>query len=239
MAREASAASNRATCALFDLDGTMCHSDPVHFVVFDELARRTGVLPGGMTEEYFKANIAGGANESIFARMFPERSVEERARMADEKEAEFRERLKTEHLERAGGLTELLNAFDRAGVKTCVVTNAPRENAEAMLERLGLREYFGERLVIGTECARSKPHPDPYLEGMRRCGVEDASACVAFEDSPTGARAAVAAKIPTVGILSSQSEETLTGAGCFLCVADFTSPALASALGIETTTATH
>jgi len=224
----------RLRAALFDLDGTMADSDPMHFVVFDELLRRTGVLRAPLTHEYFKENIAGGSNADIFARLYPDKSAEEREAMAEAKEASFREALAREALRPARGLRALLDACDARGVKTVVVTNAPRANAEAMLTQLGLREYFGdERLVIGTECARSKPNPDPYLEGLRRCGVsEEPEACVAFEDSPAGARAAVAANIPTVGILSSQSEETLAGVGCCMCVDDFASPALLAALGM-------
>ena len=218
--------------ALFDLDGTMADSDPLHYLVFDELLRTTGVLPNGLTHEFFKKNIAGGANCDIFARLYPEKSVEEHEAMADEKEAAFRDILKRERLVRAKGLSELLRTFDQAGVKTIVVTNAPRANAEAMLSRLELREYFGERLVIGTECERSKPNPDPYLEGLRRVGVNDPTACVAFEDSPAGARSAVAAGIPTVGITSSQAEETLRSVGCSLCVEDFSSEALFDAFGV-------
>jgi beta-phosphoglucomutase-like phosphatase (HAD superfamily) len=113
-----------------------------------------------------------------------------------------------------------------------VVTNAPRANAEAMLARLGLREYFGEdRLVIGGECARAKPNPDPYLEGLKRIGLTSGEKCIAFEDSPAGARAAVAANIPVVGILSSQDIEALMNVGCALCVKDFAAPDLFDALG--------
>ena len=46
--------------ALFDLDGTMADSDPLHYLVFDELLRTTGVLLNGLTHEFFKKNIAGG-----------------------------------------------------------------------------------------------------------------------------------------------------------------------------------
>lgn len=84
------------------------------------------------------------------------------------------------------------------GIRKVAVTNAPRLNAELMLRALGLEGYF-EHLVIGTECTRAKPFPDPYLEGMRLVGATDAARCVAFEDSPTGLGAAVAAGIPTAG----------------------------------------
>lgn len=85
------------------------------------------------------------------------------------------------------------------GVRKVAVTNAPRLNADLMLRALDLEGYF-EHLVIGTECARAKPFPDPYLEGMRLVGAADPSRCVAFEDSPTGLGAAVAAGIPTARI---------------------------------------
>lgn len=221
--------------ALFDLDGTLCDSDPVHFKVFDELLRRTGVLPDGLTHDYFKANIAGGANADIFARAYPTKTIEEREKMADEKELAFRQALEREKLDRATGLTALLEILDANGVKTIVVTNAPRANAEAMLKRLGLADYFGgARLVIGGECKKSKPDPEPYLEGLRRIGCENSpECCLAFEDSPAGARAAVAANIPTVGIMSSQAESALAEVGCVLCVKDFASTALTDALGIE------
>lgn len=60
--------------------------------------------------------------------------------------------------------------------------------------------------------------------------AEDAPRCVAFEDSPTGLSAAVAAGIPTVGIMTSQPREALEGAGASLCVRDFTAPELMAAL---------
>lgn len=50
-------------------------------------------------------------------------------------------------------------------------------------------------VVLGEDCAQAKPHPDPYLEGLRLLGLqpEDASGCLVVEDSPSGIRAGVAA----------------------------------------------
>jgi HAD superfamily hydrolase (TIGR01509 family) len=109
-------------------------------------------------------------------------------------------RLAGSKLSRLPGLTELLKWIDDKGIRKVAVTNAPRLNAELMLTALDLEGYF-EHLVIGTECSRAKPFPDPYLEGMRLVGAADAAVCVAFEDSPTGLGAAVAAGIPTAGAL--------------------------------------
>jgi beta-phosphoglucomutase-like phosphatase (HAD superfamily) len=99
-----------------------------------------------------------------------------------------------------------------------------------MLRSVGLSAFFGERLVIGAECARAKPHPEPYLEGLRRLGVAAAGG-IAFEDSPSGLAAAVAAGLATFGVDTTQGADTLTAAGAVGIVRDFRDPALWAALG--------
>jgi beta-phosphoglucomutase len=53
-----------------------------------------------------------------------------------------------------------------------------------MIEQCKLTPYI-KSLVIGMECTRPKPFPDPYLEGMRRLGAT-AKSVIVFEDSETG-----------------------------------------------------
>ena len=180
---------------LFDMDGTLCDTDPLHHEVFSNLLLAHGKNGGvPIDTNFFHEHIAGRTNEDIFADLWPELSVPEREAMWEKKEEDFRA-LAASKLERLPGLTELLAWIDSRGVRKVAVTNAPRPNAELMLRALGLETYF-EHVVIGTECARAKPCPDPYLEGMRLVGACDAGRCVAFEDSPAGATAAVAAGIP-------------------------------------------
>ncbi len=101
-----------------------------------------------------------------------------------------------------------------------------------MLRSVGLESFFGEgeRLVIGAECARAKPHPEPYLEGLRRLRVPAADA-IAFEDSPSGLQAAVAAGLATFGISTTQSADVLAAAGAAAVIPDFRDEALWRALG--------
>lgn len=54
-------------------------------------------------------------------------------------------------------------------------------------------------VIGGDDVARPKPHPDPYLQACESLGVDPADT-VAFEDSITGARSAIAAGTVTVGI---------------------------------------
>lgn len=65
----------------------------------------------------------------------------------------------------------------------------------------------------GDECEKGKPHPEPYLEGMKRVSATP-DECVVFEDSPSGIKAAVAAGVKLiVGITTSHSEEALKSFG--------------------------
>lgn len=101
-----------------------------------------------------------------------------------------------------------------------------------MLRALGLDHFFGdgERLVIGAECDHAKPHPEPYLEGLRRVGVS-ADQAIAFEDSPSGLTAAVAARLSTFGLSTTQSADKLRAAGAVAVVGDFSDELVWQALG--------
>lgn len=91
-------------------------------------------------------------------------------------------------------------------------------------------------MVIGYECARSKPYPDPYLEGLSRLGLS-ATNCVAFEDSVNGVSSAVSAGLYTFGV-GEGSQERLKGViGAGICVSDYLDSRLSEAFGLGTDTA--
>ena len=48
-----------------------------------------------------------------------------------------------------------------------------------------------QALIIGEECSRAKPFPDPYLKGLKVLGIEPQHAIV-VEDSPSGPHCTVA-----------------------------------------------
>ena len=105
------------------------------------------------------------------------------------------------------GLTALLDQADGAGVPMVAVTNAPRPNAELLLSGLGITHRF-KAIVIGDELAHGKPHPLPYLEGLRLAGAS-ADGAVAFEDSRSGIQSATAAGIATIGMRTGDRLATL------------------------------
>ncbi|WP_226621732.1 HAD family hydrolase [Alloyangia pacifica] len=207
---------------LFDLDGTLLHSDPLHFEVFQGLYAERG---RELTEAGYLSDIHGRHNLDAFPELFP---GEDAQSLSDLKEARFRDKLEDGHAPMPGALA-LIAAARSKGWRIAVVTNAPRVNAEAMLGAIGLRDSF-ELLVIGDECARAKPDPEPYLAAMRAFDVAPQE-CIAFEDSPSGMRAAAGSGAHAVGILSSGlSADQLRAAGAQTVITDYTDPALAELL---------
>jgi beta-phosphoglucomutase len=204
---------------VFDMDGTLADSDPVHLLAFRELLAAHGIP---MDEETYRRRLSGRTNEAIFAELFPHHPESERGRLADEKEAIFRRR--APELAPLAGLPELLDWAESRSLPLGLVTNAPAENVTHTLEALGIASRFAVR-VLGSEVARPKPDPLPYLTALDRLGVPPGQA-IAFEDSLAGVRSARAAGIFTVGVLTGQSASDLRAAGADLPVRDFADPAL-------------
>ncbi|MDF0600877.1 HAD family phosphatase [Psychromarinibacter sp. C21-152] len=211
---------------LFDLDGTLLDSDPIHEAVFADLWRDHGRQ---LEEGFYQTHVHGRLNADIFRAHLPE--VADPEALSAAKEAEFRRRLPRPY-PATPGAAALLDRAAARGWKVAVVTNAMRPNAEAMLEATGLRHHF-EVLVIGEECPRGKPDPYPYSEAMRQLGAAPAD-CIAFEDSPSGVRSAAGAGARVVGIRSSLTDAALKAAGATLTLKDFTDPALEPLLDAPT-----
>lgn len=86
-------------------------------------------------------------------------------------------RLAAEQMKPITGLDKLCKWVEDHGLRRAAVTNAPRANAELIISLLGLEKFF-ELLVIGSECERAKPFPDPYLKALKGLGVSSEHAFI-------------------------------------------------------------
>lgn len=204
---------------LYDLDGTIANTDPIHLIAWRECLRQFGIE---IDEVFYKQRISGKLNPAIVADLLPQLSAEEGKKLADDKEARFREL--AQKLPPAPGLLELMDWATRHGLKQALVTNAPRENAQFMLKSLRLDQVF-DRVILADDLGIGKPDPTPYAHTLKEFDLEPHQA-IAFEDSPSGIRSAVAAGIPTIGVTSTQTPEALAQFGADFTIADFTDPKL-------------
>ncbi|XP_047334497.1 haloacid dehalogenase-like hydrolase domain-containing protein Sgpp isoform X2 [Impatiens glandulifera] len=213
---------------LFDIDGTLCDSDPLHYYAFRDMLQEVGFNGGeSITEEFFIQNISGKHNSELSRLLLPEWEFETAMKFMEDKEAYFR-RLASKQLEPVDGLHKMLKWVDDLGLKRAAVTNAPKENAELLLSMLGLTDFFS-MVVLGNDCDRAKPFPDPYLKALEGLQASPSHTFV-FEDSVSGIKAGVAAGMPVVGIASRNPANLLLEAGAVFVIKDFNDPILWTAL---------
>lgn len=205
---------------LFDIDGTLADTDPLHLAAFNRVLGPHGHV---FDHARFGKELQGFSNASIAERFLSHEPAERRVSILGEKERIFRE-LVSGQIAPVPGLLDLLDRADRTGVAMVAVTNAPRPNAELLLSGLGIAHRF-KAVVIGDELAHGKPHPLPYLEGLRLAGAS-AGAALAFEDSRSGVQSATAAGIATIGMRTGLSHADLVAAGAVASARAFDDPEL-------------
>ncbi|XP_022870652.1 haloacid dehalogenase-like hydrolase domain-containing protein Sgpp isoform X2 [Olea europaea var. sylvestris] len=205
---------------LFDVDGTLCDTDPLHYCAFREMLQEIGFNGGvPIDEEFFIKNIAGRHNDDIASILFPD-DYERGLKICDDKEVIFR-RLAKEQLKPVNGLYKLKKWIEDRGLKRAAVTNAPRPNAEQMISTLGLSDFF-HTVVLGSDCEHAKPFPDPYLKALEILNISKNHTF----DSVSGIKAGVAAGMPVVGLMTANPAHLLMGAKPTFIIKDYEDPKL-------------
>ena len=211
------------SAVLFDLDGTLANTDHLHFSIWQEMLAEFGLQ---IDLAFYQQHISGRVNEEILADILPQLSVQQGLQFAEKKEKRFRESVPT--LSPTPGLNKILGWIQEHGLQQAVVTNAPRNNAVHTLAILELTSTF-PTVILAEDAPPGKPDPAPYQLALTRLEVDNHKA-IAFEDSTTGIRSAVAAGIYTIGVTSTHSAEILLEAGASMAIADFNSEILWSLL---------
>lgn len=204
---------------IFDLDGTLVDTDPLHFRIWRERLARHDV---DIDEDTYARRVSGRHNPDIVADLLPGLGEDEARAFVEAKEGRFREL--GHDLVPLAGVEALLDRARAAGLALGVVTNAPRGNARFMLEVLGLANAF-DAIGLGEDAEAAKPHPAPYRAMLERLGVAPGEAW-AFEDSTSGVRSAVGAGLGVVGVTTTQTPATLRNAGAAIVAEDFEDPRL-------------
>ncbi|KAL3360351.1 hypothetical protein AABB24_013667 [Solanum stoloniferum] len=212
---------------LFDIDGTLCDSDPFHYLAFREMLLEIGYNGGvPVDEEWFVKTISGKHNDDLVSVLFPN-DHERGVKFLDDKEALFR-RLAKEQLKTQNGLYKLRKWIEDHGLKRAAVTNAPRANAELCINQVGLADFF-DALILGSNCKHAKPYPDPYLKALEVLNVSKDHTFV-FEDSVSGIKAGVAAGMSVIGLANRNPSQLLMEAKPAFLIKDYEDPKLWAAL---------
>ncbi len=189
---------------IFDFDGVVVDSEPLHFRTFSETLAPLGIRIG--MDRWYR-DFAGTGSTNIIRRLLQENNVNADVDGLVQRRKElFSEYAKKGALRLSPGLREFLPKIRKKGIKTAIASGGHRQNIEEVLGGFGLRGEF-DAIVGGEEARKMKPDPEIFLRAAEKLGLKPEE-CVAVEDSPAGAEAVRRAGMALV-CFDSPARETL------------------------------
>lgn len=180
---------------IFDLDGTLVDSLPVHFNAWSDALAANGAPKNILPEDVFHA-MGGRPTKDIVRELNGEHNLKlDPATISLAKREAFINRL-----DEVDPNEEVI-AFARSlkgKIPMAVASGGSRIVVEKTLQKLGLSDLFDE-VITSTEVAAGKPAPDVFLKAAKELSV-DPTRCLALEDAPAGIMAAQTAGMKVVAV---------------------------------------
>jgi HAD superfamily hydrolase (TIGR01509 family) len=187
---------------IFDLDGVLINSEPLHCRAFQDILAPYGVKVA--RDEYYAKYLVYSDRE-VLERLLPDLRALHEAVAA--KERRYWELLEDGVPAFQDGLALLAKAD---GWCVGLATGSIRREAELALQCLGIRERFGA-VIAREDCGKGKPDPEPYLRAAATLTISPRR-CIVVEDAPGGVRAAKAAGMTCVAVTHSCPRQRLVEA---------------------------
>jgi beta-phosphoglucomutase len=181
---------------IFDMDGVLIDSEPIHREIEKKLFDELGVI----VPEEVHLSYMGASGEFMYSDLKSRFELPELVGELMEKDDRFRcDYFKhLEGIQLNDGVLPLLEEIKSAGLKLAVATSSSPEMVSILLNRCEISSFF-DAIVTTIEAGASKPSPDVYLLAAQKIGIAPAS-CIVFEDSPNGISAAKSAGMFCIAI---------------------------------------
>ena len=185
---------------LFDMDGVLVDSEPIHFK-----ARKMTMSRYGITiedEELYgyqstpMSTFIAGINKSRGTSI----DADEAAQF---QKIDFKTAFNDSEIVAIDGIPEYLEKLDALKVPMAIASSSTPELIREVTKRLGITKYFRE-FVSGYEVEKPKPDPCVYLTAAKKINVDPAQ-CIVLEDSHNGVLSAKAAGMFCIGFRSPHS----------------------------------
>lgn len=199
---------------IFDLDGVIADSHPIHEAAWKTLFGEQGFDPDKMNLDFLYAGQPRGEIFRHFLGELPEAKFEQLSRRKDELYTALVGTLKPK-----AGLVRVLGELAAAGIAMAVGTSAQRRRTLETLEHFGVAGRFGA-VVTGDDVGATKPAPEIFLRAAELVGAAPVNTVV-VEDSYIGIQAAHAAGMKCVGYAPAERIEELRRAGADDTILEF------------------
>lgn len=191
---------------IFDLDGTLVDSMPLHYRAWREALRLYGAPPEVFRWHEFTAHggmsacdIVRDLNATYSLSMPPDE-------VAQQKRLIYNTLVHTESLPPIPQTAALVHSLRERGIPYAIGTGSALPGALSTLKAAGMETLF-PLIITPDDVAQGKPAPDIFLLAAERMGVPP-DECVVFEDAEPGLQAARAAGMHAVRVLAVAPPET-------------------------------
>jgi len=200
---------------IFDCDGVIADTEPLHFAALQTILREDGI---DLSQELYYREYLALDDRACFIKAFSNQGValtqEMLSRLIARKAAAVEPVLKAHVLLFPGAVDLIRNASQR--FLLAVASGALLREVELIVRTAGVSACF--RAIVGAEdVARSKPHPDPFVEALARINAGSTARiepieCLVVEDSIYGVQSAHAAGMRCLAVTNSFPREMLAEA---------------------------
>ena len=192
--------NNKLKAVIFDLDGVIIDSEPIHHKVLNEILKDYSVV---IEDEEYNTFI-GTSNASLWKKIIDKYNlkleVEDMCLLTLKNNFEY---LKNNDVQPINGVINLLAQLKNNNILIGLASSSPLDSIELILSIFNIRTYF-EVVVSGESVAKSKPSPEIFLKTAKLLGVKPKN-CVVIEDSKNGVTAAKSATMKCIGFKNKNS----------------------------------
>jgi beta-phosphoglucomutase family hydrolase len=190
---------------IWDMDGVLVDTGEFHFQAWSQALPEFGIP---FTRELFTATF-GMNNAGILEVLLGQTPTPElMAEISDRKEQLFRQAAQG-RAQPLPGVLAWLERLKAAGMRQAIASSAPPANIDALVDELGLRDYF-DAIASGFDLP-GKPDPTLFLKVARLIGVPP-ERCVVVEDAVAGVEAARRAGMKCIAVTTTSPAHALNEA---------------------------
>lgn len=200
---------------LFDCDGVIADTEPLHFAAFQRVLAEEGVTL--TQEEYLNTYLAFDDRGCFTTALSKQTAPLATARLTEliARKSAYIEPLMQTHLRIFPGVVDFIRGA-AATYPLAVASGALRHEVEMILAFGGVRDCFQE-IVTAEDVARGKPDPESFLQATARLNARSATTiepreCLVIEDSRHGVRAGRLAGMKVLAVTNSYAKAQLAEA---------------------------
>ena len=191
--------------AIFDLDGVIVNTVPLHFEAWKKMFSEYGKE---FSFEDYKKKVDGIPRISGARAVLTDLSDQELEKAGTKKQNYFLEFLNQKGVDVYASTVDLIKELREAKIKVAIISSS--KNCLHILQKVNLVELF-DVIITGNDIKKGKPEPDVFLLAAERLGL-DTSECLVIEDAVLGVEASLRAKIKCIGIDRYNSPQRLSKA---------------------------